>query len=138
MISSKKASRRVWTCPFPGHRRQGWPPGPLARLDRLAIAGQLNIGAIPTCLEPFGRYVVGLTPRALLIAADTAGREGNLYTCPNTEVTPAIVEATAFKSGSVFAQVNRIVDKLPRVDVPAGPVILSCSRQHLITWMNGT
>ena len=90
-----------------------------ARLARLAMAGQLNIGAIHTYLELFGRYFIDLTPRVSLIAAEAADREGNLYTGPNTEDTPAIVEATAFKSGIVIAQVNRIVDKLPRVDVPA-------------------
>src|SRR6202000_3006590 len=38
---------------------------------------------------------------------------------PNTEDTPAIVEATAFKSGIVVAQVDQIVDTLPRIDIPA-------------------
>jgi malonate decarboxylase alpha subunit len=90
-----------------------------ARLARMAMAGQLNIGAIHTYLELFGRYFVDLTPRVSLIAAEAADRQGNLYTGPNTEDTPAIVEATAFKSGIVIAQVNRIVDKLPRVDIPA-------------------
>ena len=51
-------------------------------------------------------------------AAQAAEREGNLYTGPNTEDTPAIVEATAFKSGIVIAQVNEMVDRLPRVDIP--------------------
>jgi malonate decarboxylase alpha subunit len=67
----------------------------------------------------FARYFVDLTPRVALIAAQMADREGNLYTGPNTEDTPAIVEAAAFKGGIVIAQVNQIVDKLPRVDVPA-------------------
>jgi malonate decarboxylase alpha subunit len=67
----------------------------------------------------FGRYFVDLTPRVALIAAEAADRQGNLYTGPNTEDTPAIVEATAFKSGIVIAQVNEIVDVLPRVDIPS-------------------
>jgi malonate decarboxylase alpha subunit len=93
--------------------------GPQAgRLAKLAMAGKLNIGAIHTYLELFGRYFVDLTPRVALVAAEAADREGNLYTGPNTEDTPAIVEATTFKSGIVIAQVNRIVDKLPRVDIP--------------------
>jgi malonate decarboxylase alpha subunit len=95
--------------------------GPQAgRLARLASAGKLNMGAIHTYLELFGRYFVDLTPRVALVAAEAADRHGNLYTGPNTEDTPAIVEATAFKSGIVVAQVNRIVDTLPRVDIPAG------------------
>lgn len=91
-----------------------------ARLARLVATGRINIGAIHTYLELFGRYFVDLTPRVALIAAEAADREGNLYTGPNTEDTPAIVEATAFKSGIVIAQVNEIVDVLPRIDVPAG------------------
>jgi len=94
--------------------------GPQAgRLARLVSAGKLNIGAIHTYLELFGRYFIDLTPRVALVAAEAADRDGNLYTGPNTEDTPAIVEATAFRSGIVIAQVNRIVDKLPRVDIPA-------------------
>ncbi len=94
--------------------------GPQAgRLAALATAGKLNIGAIHTYLELFGRYFVDLTPRVALVVAEAADRHGNLYTGPNTEDTPAIVEATAFKSGIVIAQVNCIVDHLPRVDIPA-------------------
>ncbi|QYG02102.1 MULTISPECIES: malonate decarboxylase subunit alpha [Massilia] len=93
--------------------------GPQAgRLAKLAQSGKLNIGAIHTYLELFARYFIDLTPRVALVAAEMADREGNLYTGPNTEDTPAIAEATAFKSGIVIAQVNQIVDKLPRVDIP--------------------
>ncbi len=94
--------------------------GPQAvRLARLVATGKINIGAIHTYLELFGRYFIDLTPRVALVAAQAADRQGNLYTGPNTEDTPAIVEATAFKNGIVIAQVNEIVDVLPRVDVPA-------------------
>jgi len=88
------------------------------RLAKLAQSGKLNIGAIHTYLELFARYFIDLTPRVALVAAEMADREGNLYTGPNTEDTPAIAEATAFKSGIVIAQVNQIVDKLPRIDIP--------------------
>jgi len=90
-----------------------------ARLARLVESKKISIGAIHTYLELFARYFVDLTPRVALIAAQAADREGNLYTGPNTEDTPAIVEATAFKGGIVIAQVNEIVDKLPRVDIPS-------------------
>ncbi|MBC7503296.1 MAG: malonate decarboxylase subunit alpha [Herminiimonas sp.] len=94
--------------------------GPQAgRLAKLVAAGKIDIGAIHTYLELFGRYFVDLTPRVCLVAAEAADRFGNLYTGPNTEDTPAIVEATAFSSGIVIAQVNTIVDVLPRVDIPA-------------------
>ncbi len=90
-----------------------------ARLAQLVTAKRIEIGAIHTYLELFARYFVDLTPRIALIAAQAADREGNLYTGPNTEDTPAIVEATAFKSGIVIAQVNEVVDELPRVDIPS-------------------
>ena len=94
--------------------------GPQAlRLAQLLGQGKLQIGAIHTYLELFGRYFIDLTPKVSLIAAQAADAQGNLYTGPNTEDTPAIVEATAFKSGIVIAQVDQIVDKLPRVDIPA-------------------
>lgn len=48
-----------------------------------------------------------------------ADRDGNLYTGSNTEDTPVIVEATKFKQGIVIAQVNEIVERVPRVDIPA-------------------
>ncbi|MBS0356738.1 MAG: malonate decarboxylase subunit alpha [Proteobacteria bacterium] len=89
------------------------------RLARLVQDRQIEIGAIHTYLELFGRYFVDLTPNVCLIAAHAADAAGNLYTGPNTEDTPAIVEATAFKGGIVIAQVNELVDTLPRVDIPA-------------------
>ena len=89
-----------------------------ARLARLTSEGAMDIGAIHTYLELFSRYFIDLTPRVALIAAQAADSEGNLYTGPNTEDTPAIVEATAFKSGIVIAQANEVLDRLPRVDIP--------------------
>jgi malonate decarboxylase alpha subunit len=88
------------------------------RLANLAGTGRISIGAIHTYLELFGRYFVDLTPRVSLVAAQAADAAGNLYTGPNTEDTPVIVEATAFKRGIVIAQVNELVDALPRVDIP--------------------
>jgi malonate decarboxylase alpha subunit len=88
------------------------------RIAKLLFGGKIELGAVHTYLELFARYYVDLTPQVALIAAVSADRHGNLYTGPNTEDTPAIVEATAFKDGIVIAQVNEIVDKLPRVDIP--------------------
>jgi malonate decarboxylase alpha subunit len=90
------------------------------RLAKMVGAGQIAIGAIHTYLELFGRYFVDLTPRVSLVAAQSADAAGNLYTGPNTEDTPVIVEATAFKRGIVIAQVNELVDAVPRVDIPGG------------------
>ena len=89
------------------------------RMANLVEQGKVKIGAIHTYLELYGRYFCDLTPRVSFIAAQSADRHGNLYTGPNTEDTPAIVEATAFKNGIVIAQVNEMVDTVPRVDVPA-------------------
>jgi malonate decarboxylase alpha subunit len=89
------------------------------RLANLVAEGRIEIGAIHTYLELFGRYFIDLTPQVALVAAQAADRHGNLYTGPNTEDTPVIVEATAFRGGIVIAQVNEIVDTLPRVDIPA-------------------
>ena len=95
-----------------------------ARLAKLVATGRLEIGAIHTYLELFARYFIDLTPKVALVAAQAADVEGNLYTGPNTEDTPAIVEATAFSGGIVIAQVNELVDgrttTLPRIDIPAG------------------
>lgn len=88
------------------------------RLAKLVGSGQLSIGAIHTYLELFGRYFIDLTPKVSLIAAQAADAAGNLYTGPNTEDTPAVVEATAFKQGIVIAQVNEMCGQLPRVDIP--------------------
>lgn len=94
-----------------------------ARLARLVSERRIEVGAIHTYLELFARYFVDLTPQVALVAAHAADEEGNLYTGPNTEDTPAIVEATAFSGGLVIAQVNERVDsrttRLPRVDIPA-------------------
>ena len=79
--------------------------------------GKIQLGAIHTYIELFARYFMDLTPNVALIVARQADKDGNLYTGPNTEDTPTIVEATAFKSGIVVAQVNEIVDHVPRVDI---------------------
>ncbi len=89
------------------------------RLAKLVAERRIQIGAIHTYLELFGRYFVDLTPQVALVAAQSADRHGNLFTGPNTEDTPAIVEATAFSGGIVIAQVNEIVETVPRVDIPA-------------------
>ena len=93
-----------------------------ARLARMASGGRIAIGAIHTYLELFARYFVDLTPQVALVAAHAADAEGNLYTGPNTEDTPAIAEATAFSGGILIAQVNELVDgrttRLPRIDIP--------------------
>ncbi|NEU12790.1 malonate decarboxylase subunit alpha [Methylobacterium sp. BTF04] len=89
-----------------------------ARIAKMLYGGQIELGAVHTYLELFARYFIDLTPNVALIAGVSADRDGNLYTGPNTEDTPTVVEATAFKNGVVVAQVNAIVDKVPRVDIP--------------------
>lgn len=89
-----------------------------AAVAKAVTSGKLKLGAIHTYLELFGRYFMDLTPRVSLICAYQADRRGNLYTGFNTEDTPLIVEATKFRGGVVIAQVNEVVETLPRVDIP--------------------
>jgi malonate decarboxylase alpha subunit len=88
------------------------------RVAQLLEAGRLEIGAIYTYIELYARMLIDLTPQVALVCAERADPAGNLYTGANTEDTPAIVEATAFRHGIVVAQVNEMVDELPRVDIP--------------------
>jgi malonate decarboxylase alpha subunit len=93
--------------------------GPQAsRIAHMLFGGKIELGALHTYLELFARYFIDLTPQVALIAAISADYDGNLYTGPNTEDTPTVVEATSYKSGLVIAQVAEIVDKVPRVDIP--------------------
>ncbi|GAC1459226.1 MAG: malonate decarboxylase subunit alpha [Steroidobacteraceae bacterium] len=94
------------------------------RVAQLLADGRLQIGAIYTYVELYARMFVDLTPKVALVCAQQADRLGNLYTGANTEDTPTIVEATAFRHGIVVAQVNEVVDELPRVDIPGSWVDL--------------
>ncbi|PPC79271.1 malonate decarboxylase subunit alpha [Pokkaliibacter plantistimulans] len=92
------------------------------RIGQLLEDDLLEIGAIHTYIELYARLFVDLNPQVALLAGFKADRQGNIYTGPSTEDTPALVEATAFRDGIVIFQVNEIVDDvsdLPRVDVPA-------------------
>ena len=89
------------------------------RVAQLLEDGVLEIGAIHTYVELYARLLVDLTANVVLVCAEQADREGNLFTGPNTEDTPVIVEAAAFHDAIVIVQVNEIVDQLPRVDIPA-------------------
>jgi malonate decarboxylase alpha subunit len=88
------------------------------RISQLLEDGKLEIGAIHTYNELYARMFIDLTPNVALVCAEKGDVNGNLFTGPNTEETPTIVEAAAFHQGIVIAQVNELVDALPRVDVP--------------------
>ncbi len=88
------------------------------RVAQLLEDGKLEIGSIHTYVELYARMFIDLTPNVALVCAEQADAQGNLYTGPNTEDTPTIVEATAFRHGIVIAQVNELVSALPRVDIP--------------------
>jgi malonate decarboxylase alpha subunit len=88
------------------------------RAAQLLEDGVLEIGAIHTYVELYARLLVDLVPNVVLVCAEQADQEGNLFTGPNTEDTPVIVEAAAFHDAIVIVQVNKIVDSLPRVDIP--------------------
>src|SRR5580698_5097375 len=89
------------------------------RVSQLLEDGVLEIGAIHTYVELYARLLIDLAPNVVLVCAEQADHEGNLFTGPNTEDTPVIVEAAAFHDAIVIVQVNQIVDGLPRVDIPA-------------------
>jgi len=93
-----------------------------AAIARALKAGKIELGAVHTYIELFSRYFVDLTPHVALTVARAADRDGNLYMGPNTEDSPVVIEATAFKQGIVIAQVNELVDTVPRVDVPGDRV----------------
>ncbi len=88
------------------------------RIAQMLEDGKLTMGEIHTYLELYSRLFVDLIPSVVLVAAEKADQEGNLYTGANTEETPTLVEAAAFKDGIVIAQVNELEDELPRVDIP--------------------
>src|SRR6202140_5492211 len=88
------------------------------RVSQLLEDGKLEIGTIHTYVELYARLLIDLVPNVVLVCAERADAEGNIYTGPNTEDTPVIVEAAAFHDGIVVVQVNQIVDKLLRVDIP--------------------
>lgn len=89
------------------------------RVAQMVEDGVMKLGDIHTYLELFGRLFIDLIPNVVLVAADKADKKGNLYTGFNTEETPTIVEAAAFKDGIVIVQVNEVVDELPRIDIPS-------------------
>ncbi len=90
------------------------------RLTEMIQNKEIKIGAIHTYLEMYGRLFVDLVPNVCLVAATKADKKGNLYTGYNTEDTPMLAEAGAFKNGIVIAQVDEIVEEgsLDRIDIP--------------------
>ncbi|WP_345229294.1 malonate decarboxylase subunit alpha [Mycolicibacterium helvum] len=90
------------------------------RIAQMVEDGTVQIGAIHTYVELYARMFVDLAPHVVLLCAEQADRDGNLYTGPNTEDTPTIAEAAAFHDGVVIVQANEIVDTtaLPRIDIP--------------------
>ncbi|PBC47504.1 malonate decarboxylase subunit alpha [Rhodococcus sp. ACPA1] len=109
--------------------------GPLSQQVARAITEKtLQTSAIHTYLELYARMYLDLAPQVALVAAEMADTDGNLYTGANTEETPVIVEAAAFRGGVVIAQVNEIVSTadLPRVDIPGSwvDVVVEADRPY--------
>jgi malonate decarboxylase alpha subunit len=104
------------------------------RLAQLLEDGKIEIGAIHTYVELYARLLIDLIPAVVLVCAEQADEAGNLYTGPNTEDTPVIVEAAAFHDAIVIAQVNEITGKLPRVDIPGSwvDVIVQADRSFAV------
>ena len=89
-----------------------------SRLAEMVFSGKVKIGAIHTYVELYARYFAELIPDVACLVAIEADRDGNLYTGPNTEETPALIEAAAFRSAIVVVQVNQLADQVRRVDIP--------------------
>src|SRR3981081_405374 len=100
------------------------------RIAQLLEDRRLEIGAIHTYVELYARMFIDLIPNVALVCAAQGDREGNLFTGPNTEDTPTIVEAAGFSSGIVIAQVNEIVEELPREDIPGSWVDYVVEADH--------
>lgn len=109
--------------------------GPQATaLARLVAERKAHIGAIHTYLELYSRYFTDLRPDIALLAGEAADREGNVFLGANTEETPLLCEATHAGKGIVIMQVERVVDRLPRIDIPGDRVefIVECGeRPHV-------
>jgi malonate decarboxylase alpha subunit len=90
-----------------------------ARLAHMVMDGSVKIGDVHTYVELYSRYFAELRPDVVCLVANEADKEGNLYTGPNTEETPPLVESAAFGGAIVIVQVNKLVDKVQRVDIPA-------------------
>lgn len=90
------------------------------RMAQLVQDGVVVVDAIHTYVELYARMFTDLTPDVALLCAARADRDGNLYTGANTEDTPVIAEAAAFRDGIVVVQADAVVETgmLPRVDVP--------------------
>jgi len=54
----------------------------------------------------------------VLVCAEQADQQGNLYTGAEYGDTPVIVEASSVQRRIVIVAGGRIVDKLPRIDIP--------------------
>jgi malonate decarboxylase alpha subunit len=104
------------------------------RVAQLLEDGVLEIGAIHTYVELYARLLVDLAPNVVLVCAEQADSEGNLYTGPGTEDTPVIVEAAAFHDAIVIVQANQIVERLPRVDIPSSwvDVVVESDRPYAL------
>lgn len=102
------------------------------RIAQLVEDGTVRIGAIHTYVELYARMFTDLAPDVVLLCASAADGDGNLYTGPNTEDTPTIAEAAAFRDGLVIVQADRIVDRddLPRVDIPGDWVDIVVQADH--------
>jgi len=75
------------------------------RMAQMVEDGKVDIGAIHTYLELYGRLFVDLTPNIALVAADKADAQGNLYTQepirkkhqPLLKLQPFVMELLSFK-----------------------------------------
>src|SRR5246127_4173479 len=80
------------------------------RVAQLLEDGVLEIGAVHTYVELYARLLVDLIPNVVLVCAEQPDQEGNLFTGPNTEDTPVIVEVAAFHDAIGICRMARIAN----------------------------
>ena len=92
------------------------------RVADMIASKSIEIGAVHTYLELYGRLFTDLTPKIALICAEEADKNGNLFLGCNGEDTPTLIEATAFSKGIVIVQTNKIVGNVTQIDIPGNLV----------------
>ncbi len=88
------------------------------RIAQMINDNRIEVGNIHTYNELYSRYFMDLRPNVCLLAGVEADAQGNIYMNGSVEDSSSIAEATAFGQGIVVAQVNKIVDRVRRVDIP--------------------
>ena len=89
------------------------------RLAQMVQDGSIELGAIHTYLEMYSRYFIDLIPRVSLLVADEADRREIFIPAFPRKIHRRLRKRQNSTRGIVIVQVNKLVDKVSRVDIPA-------------------